>query len=94
MTRAASVLTLRIPLNSCTGWIRWVLLMDIIDIANNRVERFIQSALSRVGSSGSGDRESLTHCEDCGEPISEARRVAVPGCTRCRACQEEYEHGT
>lgn len=66
--------------------------MDIIDIANARADRFNKAALSRVGSSGPA-RESLTHCEDCGEPIPEARRLAVPGCTRCRDCQEEFEHG-
>ena len=35
--------------------------------------------------------ESLTHCEDCGEPIPERRRQAVPGCTRCVACQALFE---
>ncbi|MEN2787229.1 DksA/TraR family C4-type zinc finger protein [Sphingomonas qilianensis] len=33
----------------------------------------------------SGDSE--THCEDCGEPIPERRRVAVPGVRTCVACQ-------
>jgi phage/conjugal plasmid C-4 type zinc finger TraR family protein len=93
MTRAVSASMRRILPNSCTGWIRWVLLMDIIDIANNRAERFIQAALSRAGSSRSPARESLARCKDCGEPIPEARRLAIPGCTRCRACQEAYENG-
>ena len=35
--------------------------------------------------------ESLTHCEDCGEPIPEARRRAVPGVRRCVACQSEAD---
>jgi len=35
--------------------------------------------------------ESLTHCEDCGEPIPEARRQAVPGVRRCLACQSEAD---
>jgi len=30
-------------------------------------------------------------CLDCGEPIPEARRKAVPGCTRCVTCQTEFE---
>ena len=34
---------------------------------------------------------SLTRCEICGEPIPEARRVAVPGCRLCTRCQEESE---
>jgi phage/conjugal plasmid C-4 type zinc finger TraR family protein len=33
--------------------------------------------------------ESLTHCEDCGEVIPDARRQAVPGTRRCLACQSE-----
>ena len=35
--------------------------------------------------------ESLTHCEDCGEEIPEARRQAVPGVRRCFACQSEAD---
>ena len=30
-------------------------------------------------------------CADCGEAIEEARRAAVPGCSRCACCQVEYE---
>lgn len=35
--------------------------------------------------------ESLAFCEDCGEPIPEARRKALPGVRRCLACQEETD---
>ena len=35
--------------------------------------------------------ESLTHCEDCGEEIPEARRRAVPGGRRCITCQSEAD---
>ena len=34
---------------------------------------------------------SLTECEECGEPIPEARRVAVPGVRRCVRCQQSVE---
>lgn len=30
-------------------------------------------------------------CEGCGEEIPDARRKAVPGCTRCVSCQTEAE---
>lgn len=30
---------------------------------------------------------SLSHCEDCGEEIPEARRLAVKGCKMCIECQ-------
>lgn len=35
--------------------------------------------------------ESLTHCEDCDEPIPEARQKAVPGVRRCVGCQAEAD---
>ena len=34
---------------------------------------------------------SLTHCEECGEAIPEARRQAVPGVKLCIACQAEAD---
>ena len=34
--------------------------------------------------------ESATHCEECGEPIPERRRKAIP-CKHCLACQAELE---
>ena len=37
--------------------------------------------------------ESLTHCEDCGDPIPEKRRQAIKGCVRCVYCQEQSERG-
>lgn len=35
--------------------------------------------------------ESLTHCEECEEPIPEARRKAMPGVKLCIVCQSELE---
>lgn len=35
--------------------------------------------------------ESLTHCEECGDPIPQARREAVPGVRYCVACQNELD---
>ena len=34
---------------------------------------------------------SRLFCADCGEPIPEERRRAVPGCCRCFECQERAE---
>jgi phage/conjugal plasmid C-4 type zinc finger TraR family protein len=31
---------------------------------------------------------SLSHCAECGNPIAEARRQALPGVRLCLACQE------
>ena len=35
--------------------------------------------------------ESLSHCEECGEPIPQARREALPGVRLCVACQEMHD---
>lgn len=50
------------------------------------VEDAVQLARSRIGGG-----ESLTHCEECEEPISEARRKAVPGVRLCIECRSEFE---
>ena len=40
-------------------------------------------------------RPGLELCEECGEPIPEARRKAVPGVRLCIKCQEKWDkaHG-
>ncbi len=35
--------------------------------------------------------ESLTHCEECGVEIPDARRKAVQGVRLCVACQSEHD---
>jgi len=37
------------------------------------------------------DAVSATHCVECDEPLSDARRKAYPGCTMCVECQGEQE---
>jgi len=32
-----------------------------------------------------------TECDECGEPIPEKRRLAVPGCRLCIDCQRALE---
>lgn len=34
---------------------------------------------------------SATECEECGDDIPEARRLAIPGCKLCVFCQERSE---
>lgn len=38
--------------------------------------------------------ESLKFCDECGEPIPEARRKALPGVQHCVGCQSELEAET
>lgn len=35
--------------------------------------------------------ESLTECDECGNDIPEARRIAAKGCTLCIECQRVLE---
>ena len=64
---------------------------DIIDKASENEALFLAEALYKAGRPSEG--VSNYECDDCGEPIPEARRQAVPGCTRCVFCQEYFEHG-
>ena len=34
---------------------------------------------------------SATECEECGDEILEARRLAIPGCKLCVFCKEKQE---
>lgn len=65
------------------GWARDGAVQDQIDAS---VEDEVQRARSRMGGG-----PSLEECEDCGEPIPEARRRAVPGVRRCVGCQSEID---
>lgn len=65
------------------GWARDGAVQDQIDAS---VEDAVERARRRLPRG-----ESLTHCEDCGEEIPEARRRAVAGVRRCVACQSEAD---
>lgn len=65
--------------------------MDEIDLAQVMSERYLKGAIARAR--GRAEGESLEECEECGRRIPEARRKAVPGCTRCVGCQEAWERG-
>ena len=61
------------------GWTRDGAVQDQINAS-------VEDAVKRLRAEGEG-RASLKDCEDCGEPIPQARREAVPGVRRCVACQ-------
>lgn len=65
------------------GWTRDGAIQDQIDAS---VEDAVKLARDRLPSG-----ESLTHCEQCEEPIPEARRKAVPGVRLCIDCQADAE---
>ncbi len=63
-----------------TGWAREGAVQEQIDAT---VKDAIDRAKSRLAAG-----ESLAHCAECGEPIPEARRAALPGVRLCLTCQE------
>jgi phage/conjugal plasmid C-4 type zinc finger TraR family protein len=65
------------------GWSRDGAVQEQIEAT---VESGIQWAQSRLPQG-----ESLIHCEECGEPIPEARRKVMHGVRCCVACQSERE---
>jgi phage/conjugal plasmid C-4 type zinc finger TraR family protein len=67
------------------GWSRDGGVQDQIDAT---VESGVQLARSRLS-----DGESLTHCEECGTVIPDARRKAIPGVRFCVSCQSKLEKG-
>ena len=66
-----------------TGWARDGAVQEQIDAS---VEDAVELARSRLPTG-----ESLTHCEECGADIPEARRRAIAGVRLCVACQQELD---
>ncbi|MFW6054503.1 MAG: DksA/TraR family C4-type zinc finger protein [Thermodesulfobacteriota bacterium] len=65
------------------GWSRDGAVQDQI---NASVEDEVRRARSRLPQG-----ESLTHCQECGAAIPEARRRAILGVRCCLSCQEELD---
>jgi phage/conjugal plasmid C-4 type zinc finger TraR family protein len=66
-----------------SGWAQDGAVQDQIDAT---VDSAVKRARSRLVQ---GD--SLLACEECGEPIPEARRKALPGVRMCVPCQSEAD---
>ena len=58
---------------------------------NDQIEDSIKDELTRLRAQRRPAGESLSHCAECGEPISEARRAAIPGVKLCIDCQQERD---
>jgi len=66
-----------------TGWAKDGAVQEQIDAS---VEDAVKRARSKLPKG-----ESLKNCEECDEPIPEARRKAVPGVRRCINCQSSAD---
>lgn len=65
------------------GWTRDGAVQDQID---DTVRDALLNARARMPSG-----ESAAECVECGDPIPERRRAAVPGVRTCVACQSERD---
>jgi len=65
------------------GWAKDGAVQEQIDAS---VEDAVKRARSKLPRG-----ESLRECEECGEPIPQARRQAVPGVRLCVGCQGERD---
>jgi phage/conjugal plasmid C-4 type zinc finger TraR family protein len=65
------------------GWARDGAVQDQID---DTVSDAVLAARARMPSG-----ESAEECDDCGEPIPERRRAALPGVRTCVGCQGERD---
>lgn len=66
-----------------SGWAPDGAVQDQIDAS---IEDAVKLARSRLP-----EGESLTHCEECGAAIPEARRRIIPGVRLCVKCQEVHD---
>ena len=55
--------------------------------ADGKLLRAIEDSLTRIR------HEEFGLCEECGQPISQARLEAVPWTRRCRDCKERQDTG-
>lgn len=58
---------------------------------NEQIEASIADELKRMQMMRPKLGESRTHCDECEEPIPEARRAASPGVRFCIDCQNERD---
>lgn len=66
-----------------SGWTKDGAVQDQIDAS---IEDAVKQVRSRLP-----EGASLTHCEECGTAIPEARRNIIPGVRLCVKCQEAQD---
>ena len=58
---------------------------------NEQIDASIEDELKRMQTRRAPEGASLANCAECGEPIPEARRSAIPGVKLCIDCQNERD---
>jgi len=58
---------------------------------SEQIEASIAEELERLRARRAPQGESAHDCVGCGEPIPEARRIALPGVKLCIDCQQERD---
>ncbi|WGK60532.1 TraR/DksA C4-type zinc finger protein [Halopseudomonas sp. SMJS2] len=58
---------------------------DEIEIAGDYIQRKTDERTAAIRAQLQGEGQDW--CEDCGEDIPQARRLALPSATRCTPCQ-------
>lgn len=65
---------------------------DIVDRANERAQELLDEGIYQAGKELR--TRGTAECTECGDAIPQARRVALPSCTRCIDCQAAQERFT
>ncbi len=64
-------------------------MFDVIDRASQYADEMLERQISAHVNRPVG--VSAFECQDCGQPISEKRRMIIAGVTRCAPCQDVFE---
>lgn len=62
---------------------------DVVDRANERAQELLDESLYQAGKALRV--QGTEECVECGVTIAQARRTAMPSCTRCIDCQAAQE---
>jgi RNA polymerase-binding transcription factor DksA len=66
--------------------------VDDADRAGDTAERELAALMAlRAARDALAPIESADLCAQCGDQISSARQIAVPGCQLCTHCAEDHE---
>ena len=62
---------------------------DVIDRANAHAEQMLVASIRQAAAMAIAN--TVVDCVDCGEPIGDKRKAAMPSAIRCLACQQAKE---